>query len=145
MTSSSTSCKNNQRLTPNDTWPKLISVAKVGECYKVKAERSANKHKREIDVRLLSPDDLKSIKEQDPFMYYSLPEARRAMGFDTSNVGVCPSLSDSSKVTRRTCISYECHPDLLFLDDLLNAEGDCDVENCEGLYDLESFMASCAK
>lgn len=82
-------------------------------------------------------------------MYYSIPEARRATVLmkdtDTSNLGARPSLPSSSRVTRRTCVSFECHPDLLLLDELLNDEGEIEVEDSQGSFDLESFMAQCTK
>ena len=117
-----------------------ISVARVGECHGIKTEQiSKKKPKKEIDIRNISTDDLKSIQRQDPFMYYSIPGVRSAKLFmkeiDSSNLGLnrncgsCPSRLGSvhdnapepHKVTRSSCISFECHPDLL-LEGLLDAD-----------------------
>jgi len=106
------------------------------------------KPEQEIDInRINNLDDLKSIKQQDPFMYYSIPSVRRAkvlmkneMDIDTSNLGehiprrsrvsTVHGVDDSTnrqeqeedaqmKVTRSTRISFECHPDLI-LEDIFN-------------------------
>ncbi|KAL7536576.1 hypothetical protein ACHAXR_007250 [Thalassiosira sp. AJA248-18] len=101
----------------------------------------------EIDLRQVDADDFKSIQKQDPFMYYSIPGVRSATvlmkDIDTSNLGAssmsrtCVShpsrlqtqdkASPSQKVTRSTCISFECHPDLL-LEDFVNDDKDLDIE-----------------
>ena len=111
------------------------------------------KPKKEVDIKnITSRDDLKSIQTQDPFMYYSIPEVRSARvlmkDIDMSNLS-----PRSQKVSRRTCISFECHPDLLF-EDLLNELDGLGYEGAEEppnpqdmdeeLYDLD-FMISTLK
>ena len=86
-----------------------------------------NEPKKTVDLKYItSLDDLKSIKKQDPFMYYSIPGARKATvlmrDIDLSNLigagqavqGETPQASQ--KVSRSTRISFECHPDLLLND-----------------------------
>jgi hypothetical protein len=88
---------------------------------------------------LTTKDDLATLKKNDPFMYYSIPAVRDAAylleevdlsNFEKSSIRrnciSCPSrmqtegISSTRTVERRTCISFECHADLLmadFLDD----------------------------
>ena len=100
--------------------PEEISIiARVGESIMVPTKLMENKPKKTVDIKnITSLDDLNSIQKQDPFMYYSIPEVRSAKvlmrDIDMSNLS-----PRSQKVSRRTCISFECHPDLLF-EDLLN-------------------------
>ena len=102
-------------------------VAKIGESISVPAKLMENKPKREVDLKhITSLDDLKSAKKQDPFMYYSIPGARKAtvlmQDLDLSNlIGAGQAVQDetpqaSPKVSRRSRISFECHPDLLLAD-----------------------------
>lgn len=98
-----------------------------------------------IDLKDIDASDLKSIREQDPFLYNSIPGVRSAnlLGreIDTSDLGTCqfksticcPSRSwtaqgeaHSKTVTRSTRISYECHPDLLY-DDIFSSMGSDDA------------------
>ena len=93
--------------------------------------------KKIIDTKFLSEDDLKALKKQDPFHYYSIPTVRAATvrrgSIDTVSSTQqdgtrtaqprrrisCPyriNSTPTSKVERRTCISFECHPDMFFHD-----------------------------
>ena len=82
---------------------------------------------REVDISNLSEEDLQSLRQQDPFLYYSIPSVRR----DELHLrDQCPkrlesraavsdkSSSSSTTVKRCTRMSFECHTDLL-MDDLL--------------------------
>ena len=88
--------------------------------------------KKVIDTRYLKDEDLIKLKLQDPFLYYSLPKSVRRrdqfIGYkdvtvDTTEPGpttapksfamVDSSHSSSTKVERRSCISFECYPDLI--------------------------------
>jgi hypothetical protein len=84
-----------------------------------------------IDTRNLTEEDLKTLRKQDPFLYFSIPAVRTAtllsrdvdmaslQGGQCSRRASCPSRIDSTpptKVERRTCISFECHTDLLLED-----------------------------
>ena len=68
-----------------------------------------------------------TLKKQDPFLYYSIPSVRReaVCGRSSGNKGsidVSSSLLqyDSRRVERRSCISFECHTDLLLEDCFLD-------------------------
>ena len=100
--------------------PEEISIiARIGESIMVPTKLMDEKPKKTVDIKnIRSLDDLNSIQKQDPFMYYSIPEVRSAKmlmrDIDMSNLS-----PRSQKVSRSTCISFECHPDLLY-EDLLN-------------------------
>ena len=108
---------------------------KIGEVWKVKMETQPVAPKT-FSLNNLSTDDLESMKNEDPFLYFSIPGVRSAKilgkDIDASDLGYCmltkrhrisePSRQESSQDTtedeiqsirRRRCISYECHPDLL--------------------------------
>ena len=146
----------------NEDWPELIDVDKVGEVLTVKTVFEPPKPKT-IALKNISDKDLKSLKKQDPFSYYSIPGVRSASllgkDIDTSDLGSCrikgtmscPARLQTEQVkahspttvTRSKRISFECHPDLL-LEDLLNSGAgleDFDLEeDTEDLLDF--FMAT---
>jgi len=113
------------------------------ECRKVRTKLAAKEPKTMDIVENISPDDLESIHRDDPFMYFSIPGVRMAKvlmkDIDLANLGSTghsssPSSSDKGpkhqKVSRSTCISFECHPDLI-LEDLMEygpEESDVDAE-----------------
>ena len=96
--------------------------------------------KRVIDTRNLSEEDLEALKKQDPFLYYSIPTVRNAAprryrvahvtttqrnpepARSRSRRASCPSRVESSMVERKSCISFECHTDLLLEDFMDDAE-----------------------
>ena len=88
---------------------------------------------KEIDISRFSPEELQSLKQDDPFLYYSIPAARRA-ALDLADSDMSEaSLRELGTVKRCTRVSFECHTDLL-LDDLMGdfededeSELDCDV------------------
>ena len=92
-----------------------------------------------VDTKHLTAQDLKTLKKQDPFLYYSLPSSVRRntatadgagrnsdMGcmssplIGKSSTPTPTTKSTSTKVERRSCISAECHTDLLLEDEWLN-------------------------
>ena len=80
----------------------------------------------EIDIDALTTEDLQSLKQDDPFLYYSIPVVRRAE-FSLEEPDMSHSnFKGSTTVKRRTRVSYECHTDLL-MDDLLE---DFEDEEC---------------
>ena len=108
---------------------------------------------KEIDTQKLTEDDLKSLKKKDPFLYFSIPAVRSAallnkdvamsslQGWESrcsrSGRASYPSQGESirtTKVVRRSCISFECHPDLL-LEDYLDNTADDDYD-----LDLDSII-----
>jgi len=114
---------------------KEIIAARSGEIIVVPTNND-NKPKKTIDIRhITSLDDLKSIKKQDSFMYYSIPGVRKAtvlmQDIDTANLGRAAqdgAPQASQKALRSTCISFECHPDLL-LENVWNELEGLDLEN----------------
>lgn len=98
----------------------------------------------------------------DPFMYYSIPGVRQASlrhnnvdYSDIASLSRAVSLSSSSpsrsrpsqaqeegeddaiKVSRRTCISFECHPDVL-MEDLMD---EMDQELGDLSLDFDDFVS----
>jgi len=109
----------------------LIGVFSVPTKGSKEAEESSQK--KEIDTRYLNAQDLKTLKKQDPFLYYSLPSSVRRNAATADGAGKnkdmdymsSPLISKSTptpttKVERRSCISFECHTDLLLEDEWLN-------------------------
>ena len=92
-------------------------VARIGERISAPTKTTDDKPKKTVDLKYItSLDDLKSIKKQDPFMYYSIPGARKAtvlmQDLDLSNlIGARQAVQDetpqaSQKVSRSTRISF---------------------------------------
>ena len=121
----------------NEDFPESISV---------KTKFETKKPSKEIDIMNISADDLKSIRQQDPFLYYSIPGVRSAnllmMDIDDTNLGASELLNrasisrpprlesnqdqntdESQKVARSSCISFECYPDMI-LDDEIPSDGE---------------------
>lgn len=99
---------------------------------KMPSDQQGEIPKKVIDARYLNDEDLIKLKLEDPFLYYSLPKSVRRrdqfVGFkgvavdnteSTSTTAaksfamVDSSHSSSIKVERRSCISFECYPDLI--------------------------------
>ncbi len=72
----------------------------------------------EIDISNLSAEDLQSLKQEDPFLYYSIPSVRReALHFAQPELSASRCAEESTTVVkRRTRVSFECHSDLLMGD-----------------------------
>lgn len=86
----------------------------------------------EVDVnKFISAQDLKSLKEQDPFLYYSIPGVREAtirLGDDKVDIhqvalnslrregSPASRTSETVKVKRCKRHTFECHTDLLLED-----------------------------
>ncbi|KAL7457364.1 hypothetical protein ACHAWC_008910 [Mediolabrus comicus] len=120
--------------------------------------------KKIIDTEFLSEDDLKALKKQDPFHYYSIPAVRAATvrrgSIDTMSSTQqdgtrtaqsrrrisCPyriNSTPTSKVERRTCISFECHPDMFFHDNNVHEEvddSDSDTQEEDANEDFDSLF-----
>ncbi len=94
--------------------------------------------KRVIDTRYLSEEHLEALRKQDPFLYYSIPTVRNAVPRRSNAAHATttqrnpeparsrrasrPSRVESSMVERKSCISFECHTDLLLEDFMDDAE-----------------------
>ena len=103
----------------------ISSAFWIGESISVPTKTDDNKPKKTVDLNLISNlEDLKSIQEQDSFMYYSIPGVRKAKvlmeDIDMTNlIGAPVQAQVSQKVSRKSRISFECHPDL-FIENYLN-------------------------
>ena len=130
----------------------------IGQSIPVKTAQplTAQTPKKIIDLRNTSSEDLKSMKKLDPFMFYSIPGARRALmlnqDIDTSHIANTsyrrssyPGRSQSAqsnKVARITCISVEAYPDFLEDDLLDGVDEDFDFDSTNDFSDLDLLMAS---
>ena len=95
----------------------------------------------EIDISNLSAEDLQSLKQEDPFLYYSIPSVRRAaLHFAQPELSGSRCLEESTTVVkRRTRVSFECHSDLL-MEDLLG-----DLEEKYDQFELEQMEQEFSK
>ncbi len=128
----------------------LIGVFSVPTKGSKEAEESSQK--KEIDTRYLNAQDLETLKKQDPFLYYSLPSSvRRSNAVGNRDMDYMPSpligkstampmtKLTSTKVERRSCISFECHTDLLLEDEWLNDADAAANERFEVDVDFDSI------
>ena len=81
-----------------------------------------NQQLKEIDIRQFNVDDLKLLKKQDPFLYYSIPAVNKAK-LTSKTVDHNQVLQDAVQhpstnalVSRRSRFSTECHAALTFED-----------------------------
>ena len=104
----------------------LIGVFSVPTKGSKEAEESSEQKKVIVDTKHLNAQDLKTLKKQDPFLYYSLPSSVRRNAGRNSDMDYMPSpligksSTPTTKVERRSSISFECHPDLVLEDEWLN-------------------------
>ena len=80
---------------------------------------------------------MKSVnnKQEDPFMWYSNQETRmNAMLFKDSDVPAATATNNNKKVVRKTRISFEIHPSLLF-DDIIFGS-DLEDQDDDGYFDF---------
>jgi len=138
---SSSSCQ------ANEEWPQMTAPMPMSAYpqahqqqrgHAQELSRPAKKRTEQINLKNLSASDLSSLKQNDPFMYYSIPGVRNAAQLgeeidvtklDASmmqrNCFSCPSRmqsqgqASSSTVTRCSRISFECHTDVI-MGDLLS-------------------------
>ena len=116
-----------------DTWSETATYHRV-------LTATAAPTPTQVDVRkYITEQDLESLKKQDPFLYYSIPGVRDATvllehadlhqvaqnGLQTSRTS-----EPVAKVQRCRRLSFECHPDLLLRDLIL--ENDTDVHDDMG-------------
>jgi hypothetical protein len=115
---------NNNRTHPNstttmnaDTIAILAVPTKGSEVFTVPTKGPSEPKKVILDIGSLTEEDLKTLKMQDPFLYYSIPSVRRAAVCGNKGIDGSSLQQQSSnrwvEVERRSCISFECHTDLL--------------------------------
>ena len=105
-----------------------------------------------INVKQLNKDELKQLKKEDPFLYYSIPAVKKAKLANVKPIDHTEVLkeaamsSGSGMVSRQTRVSTECAPAML-LDDLMmliDEEEDLNLDHTEVLkYDTSLSTGSC--
>ncbi|KAL7542145.1 hypothetical protein ACHAXR_011569 [Thalassiosira sp. AJA248-18] len=131
----------------NEEW---LEISKIGECRTMKMKMQPKEPKK-VSLERMSAQDLRSIKKHDSFLYYSIPGVRSAKMLlkdvdAPEDLATCDELTRNcisspsrlqtlrgkamtQTVTRSSCISFECHPDLHYLDDFskedFDAYNDC--------------------
>ncbi len=75
--------------------------------------------KKVIDTSSLNEEDLKTLKKQDPFLYFSIPAVRTAAHLSRGrdvNISCLKGIRSShreslqtTKIERQSRISFECH------------------------------------
>lgn len=91
---------------------------------RVKAEAYENRSKGRspVEIKDMSPEDIKALRTADPFLYYSLPASLRSGRRHSEPAG---SKAEKLTVHRRTTISAErCPLETTFLDCNLDASPD---------------------
>jgi hypothetical protein len=90
------------------------------------------KQTEHVDLRALRSFSAPSLKACDPFTYYSIPMLKNAAVLnkedDVASFQVGNSVTGT--VTRKTAISAECHPDLIFMN---HTDEDDDTEEYDFL------------
>ena len=118
-----------------------------------KGEEEDSAQKEVIDTSLLKEEDLKTLKKQDPFFYFSIPAARNAAhlarevdmsclkgGISRRESFPSPLKSvPSTKVERQSRISFECHPDLI-LEGLIDDVDVWNMDTREDEFDIGSLL-----
>mmetsp|Transcript_34134 Transcript_34134/g.71859 ORF Transcript_34134/g.71859 Transcript_34134/m.71859 type:complete len:160 (-) Transcript_34134:138-617(-) len=114
----------------------------------MKLETEAKKKPVQVSLKPIDADDLKSIKKDDPFLYYSIPEVRKAAmvgrHIGVSELGgILDTMNDKgqseSVVKRQTRISFECPLDVCLMDEL--GLSDDEFEDSDGEEFLEFILA----
>ena len=138
MKSSPISNWSNKSANANEEWPEIINTRNdnplSNDMIRVEYHEAIDDGpKKQIDIKDISANDLVSIKREDPFMYYSIPGVRISKmlmkDVDTSDLSASSTIKRScfsspsrletvqgkaqETVVRKSCISFECHPDLL--------------------------------
>ncbi|KAL7553032.1 hypothetical protein ACHAWF_016278 [Thalassiosira exigua] len=114
--------------------PALLSVHRTTEPTLL----NGPKPRPAVDLASLDSKDFKDLRRRDSFLYYSIPEVRRAQvrGENVDHVMLARRYSappdtgsawddvpeQATAVRRSSCISFECHPDLVMAE-LLNSDG----------------------
>ena len=155
----------------NEEWPEIINMRKDNalsndmirvEYHEAKTKTIDDGPKKQIDIKDISANDLESIKREDPFMYYSIPGVRISKmlmkdGADTYKLSAASTMKRScfssasrletvqgkaqETVVRKSCISFECHPDLLLDEEFSMNEHDAFDEDVDLEDPLELLLS----
>ena len=125
-----------------EEWPKIINTTRKDddtplsndmirvEYHEVKTKTTDDEPKKQIDIKNISANDLKSIRREDPFMYYSIPGVRMSKMLLNDDNDIDPSRPETvhgkaqETVVRKSRMSFECHPDLLLKEEFCTDEHD---------------------
>jgi hypothetical protein len=76
---------------------------------------------KQVCIDGITPKVLAMIKKSDPFLYYSIPgvgEARLSLKEVIVPQQAQVNTAQPRNVTKKTRLSFECHPDLLIEDEM---------------------------
>ena len=103
------------------------------------AAKTSPKLKEVVNVRF-SMVGLSKLKMQDPFLYYSIPELLHAKMLE-EGIGIAQVDAQFRPVTRRNCISFEYHSDLLWEADSLLDQSDPEDDSVDSKDPLDVLIA----
>eukprot|EP00986_Skeletonema_menzelii_P000971 scaffold273_cov138-Skeletonema_menzelii.AAC.2 len=119
-------CNGRSTTTPSTKKNEPSPSSSSSECLLIPTAVSAPEW-TEIHIGDLSAQDLQTLKQDDPFLYYSIPSVQRAaLKFQEPDVSGSSLEEPTTPVKRCTRVSFECHPDLLMEGLLADLEGDDD-------------------
>ena len=105
--------------------------------------------KKVINIKQLNEDELKLLKKQDPFLYYSIPAVKKAKLTNCKPINHTEVLkeaamsSGNSMVSRQTRVSTECAPSMLLDDLMMLIDEEEDLDHNEVLkYDTGSVTVT---
>lgn len=126
----------------NDTRSEIALA--VLQSYPEEESSDREKAKEQINIKKFSANELNSLKERDPFMYYSIPAVRRdtLLFKDTVAIRTKGSGDDLSPqlVKRQSRISFECHTDLIMEEIMQALKDEREVGNIDSDDSLEYFL-----
>jgi hypothetical protein len=117
--------------------------------------KTVEKPSEYINLRALGSTSVSSLKASDPFMYYSIPTLKNAAMLskevdlsscqvrgllEHSSMDINRSDEESSPLVRRTRISTECHPGLIFQQ--YNMDDDDETDDEDDSDDFYDFLAA---
>eukprot|EP00986_Skeletonema_menzelii_P008081 scaffold3319_cov139-Skeletonema_menzelii.AAC.1 len=98
-----------------------------------------DKKVKRLDLQSMNEEDLKFLKKEDPFFYYSIPGVNKAV-LSLEKVDHSKASQSADIVTRKGRLSFECYPSLaldeLFLNEMFGS-GESDLDE---LGDLSEFL-----
>mmetsp|Transcript_31143 Transcript_31143/g.62694 ORF Transcript_31143/g.62694 Transcript_31143/m.62694 type:complete len:172 (-) Transcript_31143:53-568(-) len=147
----------------NEEWSTLALHVTSSTDLSLQISSAKRPKRREVRIdTLTTSDDLAALKRKDPFLYYSIPpvmDAEMKVGEVTvsclekfsvhRNAVSCPSKlqtqakSSPKTISRKTCISFECHADKVMAE-LLAGHDDEDnlIDSFDDLDDILSDLLS---
>ena len=125
--------RHHSALISEDTLMDAIEDVPDGKVRKIRTKILPKESTKELNIEHLDAHSLETLRKQDVFMYYSIPQVRRAelnmQGIDTAKLVGASVLTRKTtpsrsiilkKVARKSIISFECHCHDLLMEDLLD-------------------------